>query len=172
MSGGTAPRVTGGAVMDDRPRSAAYLAERDAPFPGCGYNLRGLQEASCPECGDRVELHLKKNPRRDRVTIRLARTVAIVFLLMHVVPTGMNAWFLFQNYGSIGVLGTHLWSMSGFIQIVLPVVMIIVWTVMLYESRRCPRPGQRPRSRRARGSRRGMRGGLRGARRRRRRPES
>lgn len=28
-----------------------YLAERDVPCPGCGYNLRGLGENCCPECG-------------------------------------------------------------------------------------------------------------------------
>ena len=28
----------------------AYLAERDTPCPGCGYNLRGLTGGVCPEC--------------------------------------------------------------------------------------------------------------------------
>lgn len=28
-----------------------YLAGRDAPCPRCGYNLRGLAGAECPECG-------------------------------------------------------------------------------------------------------------------------
>lgn len=27
-----------------------FLAERDAPCPSCGYNLRGLTAARCPEC--------------------------------------------------------------------------------------------------------------------------
>jgi hypothetical protein len=27
-----------------------YLAERDEPCPGCGYNLRGLTGGRCPEC--------------------------------------------------------------------------------------------------------------------------
>ncbi len=29
-----------------------FLAEHDAPCPACGYNLRGLTEATCPECGE------------------------------------------------------------------------------------------------------------------------
>src|ERR1044071_7129464 len=44
--------------MPDAPSSGLheYLAERDAPCPGCGYNLRGLSADTCPECG--VPLHL------------------------------------------------------------------------------------------------------------------
>jgi 4-amino-4-deoxy-L-arabinose transferase-like glycosyltransferase len=33
-----------------------YLADRDAPCPVCGYNLRGLQRADCPECGHHLVL--------------------------------------------------------------------------------------------------------------------
>ncbi|GAB4385674.1 MAG: hypothetical protein Kow0022_12510 [Phycisphaerales bacterium] len=35
-----------------------YLADRDIPCPGCGYNLRGLTGDHCPECGERLELRL------------------------------------------------------------------------------------------------------------------
>lgn len=35
-----------------------YLAERDTPCPGCGYNLRGLEQDRCPECGERLELRI------------------------------------------------------------------------------------------------------------------
>ncbi|GAB5497618.1 MAG: hypothetical protein Phyf2KO_26980 [Phycisphaerales bacterium] len=37
--------------MDRRDDLAAYLADRDACCPGCGYNLRGLASSQCPECG-------------------------------------------------------------------------------------------------------------------------
>ena len=36
-----------------------YLAERDVPCPGCGYNLRGLAAGACPECNQDFELGIK-----------------------------------------------------------------------------------------------------------------
>lgn len=40
----------------DRPyRLAEYLSRRDVSCPGCGYNLRGLVDEHCPECGQDVE---------------------------------------------------------------------------------------------------------------------
>lgn len=38
----------------------AFLAANDAPCPGCGYNLRGLAGATCPECGEAVELDVRR----------------------------------------------------------------------------------------------------------------
>jgi hypothetical protein len=35
-----------------------FLAERDAPCPACGYNLRRLLLPVCPECGERLELRV------------------------------------------------------------------------------------------------------------------
>lgn len=34
----------------------AYLASRDCPCPGCGYNLRGLATSRCPECSQHLRL--------------------------------------------------------------------------------------------------------------------
>jgi hypothetical protein len=35
-----------------------FLADRDAPCPVCGYNLRASMSCRCPECGSRVDLCL------------------------------------------------------------------------------------------------------------------
>lgn len=44
-----------------------YLADRDVRCPGCGYNLRGLEEGTCPECGFGVNLEaLRELDRRQR----------------------------------------------------------------------------------------------------------
>ena len=32
-----------------------YLATHDAPCPGCWYNLRGIDQPICPECGLELE---------------------------------------------------------------------------------------------------------------------
>ena len=45
--------------MDDEDLVQAYLRERDVLCPLCGYNLRNLTSPRCPECGERVELHIK-----------------------------------------------------------------------------------------------------------------
>jgi hypothetical protein len=33
-----------------------FLAGRDAPCPGCGYNLRGVAASECPECGQLLDI--------------------------------------------------------------------------------------------------------------------
>lgn len=35
-----------------------YLAEQDVPCPACGYNLRGLTSAACPECNSDLLLRV------------------------------------------------------------------------------------------------------------------
>ncbi|MEX2218097.1 MAG: hypothetical protein WD749_04995 [Phycisphaerales bacterium] len=41
---------------DQRTPLHDFLAERDFPCPGCGYNLRGLEANVCPECARPVPL--------------------------------------------------------------------------------------------------------------------
>ncbi len=36
----------------------AFLADRDVPCPGCGYNLRGLPSDRCPECNQPLVLRV------------------------------------------------------------------------------------------------------------------
>ena len=35
-----------------------FLADRDIPCPGCGYNLRGLTTDRCPECNQPLSLRV------------------------------------------------------------------------------------------------------------------
>ncbi|NBC10209.1 MAG: hypothetical protein GVY24_00555 [Planctomycetes bacterium] len=41
----------------------ALLRDHDVPCPGCGYNLRGLSAARCPECGREVTFPSLTSPR-------------------------------------------------------------------------------------------------------------
>ena len=52
-----------------------FLADRDAPCPACGYNLRNLQGTRCPECGD--ELVLKVNVAEPRLAVLIAGLVGL-----------------------------------------------------------------------------------------------
>jgi hypothetical protein len=44
--------------MNDEQLLINYLANRDTPCPLCGYNLRGLQRAACPECNQVLVLRV------------------------------------------------------------------------------------------------------------------
>jgi hypothetical protein len=52
-----APAATA-APATDQDWLRLFLAGRDAPCPGCGYNLRGLASAHCPECGAPLALRV------------------------------------------------------------------------------------------------------------------
>ncbi|MBX3376176.1 MAG: hypothetical protein KF678_04150 [Phycisphaeraceae bacterium] len=43
-----------------------FLAERDAPCPRCGYNLRGLAGVECPECGLALSVERLKEEEEHR----------------------------------------------------------------------------------------------------------
>jgi hypothetical protein len=45
-----------GEAEHDREELRRYIAERDIPCPGCGYNLRGLASNRCPECNRLLRL--------------------------------------------------------------------------------------------------------------------
>lgn len=47
-------------LFDEEASLLAFLAERDHPCPACGYNLRGLQNPTCPECGSPLHLTVGK----------------------------------------------------------------------------------------------------------------
>jgi hypothetical protein len=42
--------------MSDLDHFRAFVADRDVPCPSCGYSLRDLTEARCPECGEPLTL--------------------------------------------------------------------------------------------------------------------
>ncbi len=64
-----------------------YLAERVTPCPGCGYNLRGLTQSSCPECGNPISLTVTNYPSRSGGYIAglVGYTLSVVLALVFAV---------------------------------------------------------------------------------------
>jgi hypothetical protein len=90
-----------------------FLADRDQPCPGCGYNLRGVQEPVCPECGRTLELALAR-PARGWL---LFLTFAIVLAGASIDTTRAGrsvrdqaratTWVQFTTAGSISISRTN-----------------------------------------------------------------
>ena len=111
-------------MADDHGMLTTYLAERDEPCPGCGYNLRGLTGTRCPECNQ--ELRMRVGLVEPRLAWFISGVVGIgmslgfcVFLLVWVVfmlvrriggPSGQDLMLLAA--GSI-VAGGLMWWWLG-----------------------------------------------------------
>lgn len=66
-----------------------FLRIRDVPCPLCGYNLRGLQEPRCPECGRELTLSVGLTEPLLKAWIALAAALLL--------PAGIGmlfAWIL------------------------------------------------------------------------------
>ena len=83
----------------------AYLAGRDIPCPGCGYNLRGLTIQTCPECGLFLHWPLRKAGSSVGWRLGLAAmictyaalaVVALTTLLGNILVGGIAILFLLE----------------------------------------------------------------------------
>lgn len=89
---------------------AAYLAERDVLCPKCGYNLRGVQQGVCPECGSRlnaklIDIGYEKAVRERRLSLLVGGVGWIVLALVLVWP--VRVWFALLEY--FDGTGTMVW---------------------------------------------------------------
>ena len=87
--------------MDDRAAweremVRVFLAEHDAPCPGCGYNLRGTTGDKCPECAAALELGLKGGRRKSRWDT-LAVIAVCVSALYFLAQGGFQVWMLVRG---------------------------------------------------------------------------
>ena len=79
----------------------SYLAQCDAPCPGCGYDLRGVEGGVCPECGAALRLALA-GEARSRGGYVAGIVVSAMALGLYTTMLGMLLWH-----------GVH-WSFSKF----------------------------------------------------------
>ncbi|HYE60546.1 MAG TPA: hypothetical protein VD997_00995 [Phycisphaerales bacterium] len=70
----------------------AYLHNRSVPCPRCGYDLRDIQTATCPECGDELVLKIASaRPHFAWLIVAMApgcfSGVAAVFMMVPIIIT-------------------------------------------------------------------------------------
>jgi len=70
-----------------------FLAERDVACPGCGYSLRGVEQASCPECGEGLALEIGR--RRSGAALKLALVLVGAMLAVRALDVLVAAAFSF-----------------------------------------------------------------------------
>lgn len=93
--------------MSDADELRVYLAERDAPCPRCGYNLRGVTAEACPECGCPLAIGLS-----DPAIPRLLWWFALLCAATIAVGEGINGAMGLRNaafnWGYPGDVGAWL----------------------------------------------------------------
>jgi len=88
-----------------------FLAERDAPCPNCGYNLRGLQAETCPECKHVLRLQFARVERPTRRRFWLTLAVACVGLASGLTDTVQTVFNLVR--GQVGIDSIWLAVLMG-----------------------------------------------------------
>lgn len=94
-----------------------YLATADVPCPGCGYNLRGVTDSACPECGEPLRLDLQRDLIAPRTAL-LAGLALALLLTVYTAGLGAAVPVLWRNViaGMPAPSGYYLWSLiAGFV---------------------------------------------------------
>ena len=101
-----------------------YLAGNDVPCPMCAYNLRGLEDGHCPECGEQLSLHIRPESYRyaPLITALIGYAMGLGFAVI------IGCWLIWAalsdrwwydaatvgwNIGSIAILGIALVLLAG-----------------------------------------------------------
>ena len=90
----------------------AWLSSRDVPCPICGYNLRSIEAANCPECGAKLDLRVGSTDLR--IGLWLVGVISLtfplgfmgLFMIIYVLPlvlsgAGRGATLLLSIYVAI-----------------------------------------------------------------------
>ena len=90
-----------------------YLAERDVTCPMCTYNLRGLEDGHCPECGEQLSLTVRPASYRLAALIAAIITFAMGFGFC-VLIGGWLAWVYLQDEWALSTTDGEVgWTIAG-----------------------------------------------------------
>ena len=105
---------------------ALFLAEHDVPCPNpkCGFNLRGLKHATCPECREPLSLTV----RRPEALWSMRKWVvaAATCLALSAIVSGVS-WLLSIFSGPANVW----WTFESYLYLGMTFVLAIAWTVTI-----------------------------------------
>ena len=124
-------------MTEERSELAAYLADRDVPCPGCGYNLRGIVGTKCPECSRSVDVaHLIE---RDRIGSIRGYPAAAVAGIAYIVAANVGLYLVI--HAAVVRSGDALAGVLYLVAAPLPVLSIVLCmlTLSLCTSRRLAR---------------------------------
>lgn len=117
-----------GAEANDALR--VFLAERDEPCPQCGYNLRGLTAAVCPECRTQlaVQVFAARAQRRVLTTGAMAISMGVSIplsvlglFIYAALRGGRMVWFAGSTLGERIANGFALLSCVALLVVYVPV---------------------------------------------------
>ena len=98
--------------MKDAGPLLALLKQQDCPCPGCGYNLRGVTQPKCPECGHGfdADMLLSKAGRTDPawLIMLIACAAALPWSVLYVWQRLLIRWRI--HYGDSWHPGTQTYD--------------------------------------------------------------
>jgi len=113
--------------MSDTPTALTlFLAEHDVPCPNpkCGFNLRGLKDATCPECREPLSLAV----RRPEALWQMRKwvLVAATCIALSTIVSGIS-WLLSIFSGPANVW----WTLESYLYLGMTLVLAIAWPVVI-----------------------------------------
>lgn len=109
--------------MSDTPPSETaltlFLAEQDVPCPNpkCGFNLRGLKDATCPECKESLSLMVRPRTRGSSAPVLIAIAMASIAIALAAEMNAKVALSPIQGSGQLEWWQELTWLWRGAVSV-------------------------------------------------------